>query len=116
MTTYAVALLHDIRPGLWLPRYLSWIDATLAPFGGRFLVHGDPPEVLEGDWHGDLIVIAFPDRAAAKAWYASPAYGKILPLRRANATGPVILVDDVGPDHRATDVLIRLGLADPRPA
>jgi len=61
--------------------------------------------VLEGAWSGDLIIIAFPDREKAAAWYASPAYQAIMKLRRDNSEGDVILVDGVGEDHRATDIL-----------
>jgi uncharacterized protein (DUF1330 family) len=85
--------------------YLERIDATLAPFGGRFLIHGSKVEVLEGNWAGDLIVIAFPDREAARSWYVSPAYREILPLRTDNSEGEVILVDGVAEDHRASDIL-----------
>ena len=54
---------------------------------------------------GDLIVIAFPDRAALDAWYASDAYRRILPLRTENSAGDVVFVDGVGTSHRALDVL-----------
>ncbi|MEX0922714.1 MAG: DUF1330 domain-containing protein [Rhodovibrionaceae bacterium] len=105
MTSYAVAHLREVSLGEEIVAYVSRIDATLVPFGGRFLVHGDKAEVLEGAWPGDLIVIAFPDRASAEAWYASPAYQEILPLRLRNSQGDVVLVDGVGPEHRATDIL-----------
>ena len=59
----------------------------------------------EGASPGTLIVIAFPDQASAAAWYQSPAYQAILPLRTANADGSVFLIDGVDPDHRATYVL-----------
>lgn len=105
MTAYAVAVLHDVSFGPDIVRYLEQIDATLAPFGGRFLVHGGAKTVLEGDFPGDLIVISFPNRERAVAWYGSPAYQSILPLRLAHAAGPVVLVDGVSDDHRATDIL-----------
>lgn len=105
MTSYAVAHLRDVQLGPDIVAYLQAIDATLAPFGGRFLIHGGEKELLEGTWPGDLIVIGFPDRAAARAWYASPAYQAILPLRTRNSTGDIILIDGVGDDHRATDIL-----------
>lgn len=105
MTTYAVAHMQSVQIGPAIVEYLQRIDATLAPFEGRFVVHGDAPEVLEGEFPGQLIVIAFPSREQAKGWYASPAYREILPLRLEHSTGPAILVDGVGPDHRATDVL-----------
>ncbi|MGI5130581.1 DUF1330 domain-containing protein [Pseudonocardia sp. CA-107938] len=110
MTTYGIAHLRDVVPGAGITEYLERIDATLEPFGGRFVVHGDRPRVVEGEFDAALVIIAFPDRAAAEAWYASPAYRAILPLRTENSRGDVFLVDGVGPDHRATDVLALLGL------
>jgi len=105
MTTFAVAHLRSVTMGPAIVDYLERIDATLAPFGGRFVLHGEPVEPLEGVFEGDLVIIAFPDRASARAWYRSPAYQAILPLRTENADGVVFLVDTVGGKHRATDIL-----------
>jgi uncharacterized protein (DUF1330 family) len=107
MTCYAVGLLHDVRMGPEIVAYLEAIDATLAPFDGRFLIHGGARDTLEGECDDDLIVIAFPDRAAAVAWYASPSYRAILPLRLWNVRGAVFLIEGVEDDHRATDILLR---------
>ena len=85
--------------------YLERIDATLAPFGGRFLVHGGRVEVVDGGWPGHLIVIEFPDRARADAWYHSAGYQEILALRTDNSRSDVIIAEGVGSDHRATNVL-----------
>ena len=105
MSAYAVAHLRKVDLGPEIVAYLEQIDATLAPFGGRFLIHGGEKTVLEGCWPGDLIVIAFPDRRKAHAWYASTAYQRILALRKDHAEGDVIIVDGVSPGHRATDIL-----------
>ena len=43
--------------------------------------------------------------AQAHAWYKSDAYQEILALRTDNSRSDIILVNGVGPDHRATDVL-----------
>ncbi|MCV0396029.1 MAG: DUF1330 domain-containing protein [Rhizobiaceae bacterium] len=97
---------QDVVMGDDIVAYLQGIDATLEPFGGRFLVHGGGDmKVLEGELPGDLIVIAFPDRAAAEGWYASAAYRDILPLRTRNSKGVAVLIDGVDADHKATDVL-----------
>jgi uncharacterized protein (DUF1330 family) len=105
MPAYAIAHLRTVRFGPDIVRYLELIDATLEPFGGRFIVHGGPVDVREGEWPGDVIVIEFPDRERATAWYESSQYQEILPLRTGNADGTAILVDGVSRDHRATDVL-----------
>jgi uncharacterized protein (DUF1330 family) len=105
MSTYAIAHLRSVQLGPDIVRYLERIDATLEPFGGRFIVHGGAIDVREGEWPGDVIVIEFPDRQSATGWYESLAYQEILPLRTGNSDGIAILVDGVTPDHRATDVL-----------
>jgi uncharacterized protein (DUF1330 family) len=105
MTAYAVGHLRNVRMGPAIVEYLQRIDGTLAPFGGRFIIHGDRPDVKEGNWAGDLIVIAFPDRASADAWYASPAYDAVKRLRSDNSDGEIFLIDGVDADHKATDVL-----------
>ncbi|GAA4604629.1 DUF1330 domain-containing protein [Actinoallomurus liliacearum] len=103
MAGYAIGHLHDVGPGI--VEYLERIDATLEPYGGRFIIHGAKPDVREGDWSGDLIVIEFPDLQAAQAWYGSAAYREIIPLRADNSRGVILLIDGVDRDHRATDVL-----------
>ena len=72
MPTLAVAHLRNVTMGPAIVEYLQRIDGTLAPFGGRFLVHGARPEQVEGTWTGDLVIVRFPDRESARAWYASP--------------------------------------------
>lgn len=110
---YVIGYLQDVRFGDDIARYLATIDATLAPFGGRFLIHGGELTPLEGAWDGDLIIIAFPDRGSALAWYRSPAYQEILTLRTTNSEGIVTVVDGVGPDHRAREKLAELLAAAP---
>ncbi|WP_411036647.1 DUF1330 domain-containing protein [Shinella sp. BYT-45] len=108
MKTYALAHLRSVTMGPDIVAYLEAIDATLMPFGGKFVLHGDGNKrVLEGTFAGDVILLSFPDRKAAEAWYASPAYQAILPLRTRNSEGDVLLIDGVEDDHRATDILGR---------
>ncbi len=105
MSAYGIAHLRSVDFGPGIIEYLQRIDATLEPYEGRFIVHGAKVEVLEGQWPGDIVVIAFPDLTAARAWYASPAYQAILALRTDNSHGDVILVPGCASDHRSTDLL-----------
>ena len=100
MPAYAVPHLREVAMGPAIVEYLQRIDATLEPFGGRFIV-----EVWEGAWPGHLIIIEFPDRERARAWYESSAYQEILPLRTNNSEGDVVVAEG----HRATDVLANSG-------
>jgi uncharacterized protein (DUF1330 family) len=105
MSAYAVAHMRQVTMGPPVVEYLERIDATLAPFGARFVVHGGKADVMEGTWPGHLIVIEFPDRAQAHAWYHSAAYQQIVALRTDNSDSDLIIVEGVDSDHRATDVL-----------
>ncbi|WP_127783645.1 DUF1330 domain-containing protein [Rhodococcus sp. X156] len=105
---YAVAFLEDVRFGPEIQRYLETIEATLQPFGGEWLVHGSPPEILEGSWSGALVVIGFPSLAAARAWYHSPAYQEILGLRTTNSVSRALVVEGVPAGYHPTDTLAKL--------
>jgi uncharacterized protein (DUF1330 family) len=105
---YAIAYLKDVRFGEEIIDYLQRIDETLAPYGGRFLVHGGALTPAEGTWDGDIVVIAFPDLAAATQWYESPGYQEILPLRTTNSTSVAVIVEGVPAGYRAVDGLAHL--------
>jgi uncharacterized protein (DUF1330 family) len=105
MPGYAIGHLRNVRFNEEIVEYLERIDATLEPFGGEFLIHGAREECMEGNWVGDLIVIAFPSLGDARDWYFSPAYQEIAPLRSRNADGEILLIDGLEGRHRATDVL-----------
>jgi uncharacterized protein (DUF1330 family) len=105
MAAFAIGHLRNVQMGPAIVEYLRRIDATLEPFNGRFIIHGATPEVQEGERVGDLIGIEFPDIERARAWYRSAAYQEIVPLRQQGSDGEILLIDGVGEDHRATDIL-----------
>ncbi|WP_159944287.1 MULTISPECIES: DUF1330 domain-containing protein [unclassified Nocardiopsis] len=99
MTGYAIGHLRPADIHDDVIEYMERIQSTLDPFGGRFLVHGAPVEVREGSWEGGLVLIGFPSIERARAWYESPAYQEIIPLRADHIEGDIVLVEGVGPDH-----------------
>ncbi|MFB6810996.1 DUF1330 domain-containing protein [Streptomyces sp. NPDC056387] len=102
MTAYAIA---HMRPGAVnedVLRYIEEIQSTMDPFEGRFLVHGAQAEVMEGPFPGTVVVLGFPDIERARAWYASPAYRALAPLRTRHIPGELILVDGVPPGYDAS--------------
>lgn len=105
MPAYAVALIRETRFNDEVVEYLRRIDETLAPYSGRYIVHGGPYVPLEGAWSGDLVVIEFPSMAQAQEWYDSDAYAAIRKFRTANTEGDVLLVQGVAAGHKAVDIL-----------
>ncbi|UUZ60845.1 DUF1330 domain-containing protein [Nocardioides sp. B-3] len=72
---------------------------------GASPVHGGEVDGVEGVWDGDVIVIEFPDRETARAWYDSAIYRAILPLRTEHSNGIAAIVGGVPRGYRATDGL-----------
>ncbi|ANH94897.1 MULTISPECIES: DUF1330 domain-containing protein [unclassified Streptomyces] len=112
MTAYAIAHLRDAAPHPETAEYIERITATFAPYGGRFLVHATAHEVKEGAWPGHVVVIGFPGITEARAWWDSPAYREIAPLRSRHVEGDIILVAGVpeGYDPAATARAMREAL------
>ena len=108
MTAYAIAQLRRVDQNAEIAEYLMRIDDTLAPHEGKFLVHGTTPEVIDGDFPGFVVVIGFPDVASAYAWYNSPGYQAILPLRLNNSDGGAVIVDGCPEGYRASKYLAKL--------
>jgi uncharacterized protein (DUF1330 family) len=104
MPAYALAHLRTPRLHPEVLEYLERIQETLDPFSGRFIVHGATVEVREGTWPGTIVIIEFPDVDRARAWYDSPAYQQILPLRTDHIEGDAIIVEGVGPDHDSAEM------------
>ena len=93
MTAYVVVQ-ESIQDQEMFDAYRKDVPATVAAHGGRFIVRGGTLTVVEGEWKlPRLVIIEFPTRAAAEAWYASPAYRKLLPLRLKSSTGNMVIVD-----------------------
>lgn len=74
--------------------YASRVPATIQAAGGQYLVRAGHTTQLEGHSQGDRqVVLEFPSRAAAEAWYHGDTYQAILPHRLQNSTGSLMVVD-----------------------
>lgn len=81
-----------------LDRYRAQYTTKGAPavdqYGGRFLVEGGAPEVMEGDWAPKrMAIVEFPDAEAARRFYNSPEYTKAREARKGIANFNMILVE-----------------------
>jgi uncharacterized protein (DUF1330 family) len=60
--------------------------APVVEYGGKVLAVDEDVHVLEGTWHGTrTVVVEFESVEKAQAWYDSPGYQAVLPLRQAAA-------------------------------
>lgn len=92
MSAYIVAVI-DVHDPEGYKAYAARAPEVLARYGGRYLVRGAAPEVKEGEWPIDrLVVLEFPDVEAANRFYHSPEYQEITPLRQAASKGAVAVL------------------------
>jgi uncharacterized protein (DUF1330 family) len=69
----------------------------VARHGGRFIVRGGAVTSLEGGWDPQrVVVIEFPDVAAARGWYDDPDYQPLKADRQAHSETRIILVEGAG--------------------
>ena len=77
--------------------YRTRAAASIAKYGGRYLVRGGAIEPLEGNWSPrTIIVVEFPDVERARTWYRSPEYAAALEARDEALSRNLILVDGIG--------------------
>jgi uncharacterized protein (DUF1330 family) len=107
MSAYGMAHIRTIDFNEEVVEYLRRIDATLPDYEGRFIVHGQIPEVLDGTFEGVIVVIEFPDVERARAWYESEPYAAIAPYRINNSDGGAFVVDGVDEDYRAESYIAK---------
>lgn len=93
MPAYVIAEVEVTNPAGY-ETYRPLAGASVAQYGGKFVVRGGKAELIEGTQPpARMVVIEFADIDAAKRWYNSPEYQDALKIRLANSTGRVLLVE-----------------------
>lgn len=93
MAAYVINDMEITDPGVF-EQYRRMSPATVAQYGGRFLVRGGAVHPLEGRWLPKrLVVLEFDSVARAQAWIDSPEYAPARRLRQASARSSMILVE-----------------------
>ena len=95
MPAYIVVQVNVTEPAGY-DEYKKMVPASLAAYGGKFVVRGGACETLEGSWApGRLVVLQFPSVAKAKQWWASDEYRDAKALRQRTAKTEMIVVEGV---------------------
>jgi uncharacterized protein (DUF1330 family) len=95
MTVYAIAQL-TITDRAAYNRYQSRFMGVMNRYKGRVLAADEHPQVVEGQWDREkLVLLSFPDEAAFREWADSPDYQQIVKDRKAGSTAVVLLVKGI---------------------
>jgi uncharacterized protein (DUF1330 family) len=105
MSAYLISQVEVIEPDAW-NQYRSIAAPAIAQYGGRYLVRGASPEVIEGDWappHAEtqvIIVSEFPSMQHLHDWYSSAEYAPALAIRQTAVKRRLLFVDGVSAPPR----------------
>ncbi|MBU3650981.1 MAG: DUF1330 domain-containing protein [Limnohabitans sp.] len=92
---YLIANVRVTNPEQYA-EYRKWSSAAFEAHNAEILVRGGAVEVIEGDWTPERVVIVrFPDMAAAHAFYNSPEYGKARTAREGAAIMRLVFVEGI---------------------
>jgi uncharacterized protein (DUF1330 family) len=95
MAAYVIADIEVTDPARFA-EYRQHVPATLAAYGGRFLVRGGEHEVVEGNWMPRrLVMLEFPSLAQARQWYDSEEYRGPKAMRLAASNANLVFVGGV---------------------
>ena len=101
MPAYVVAMISVHDPETYR-QYTARTPGTLEKHGGRFLTRGGAVTALEGkDFDGRMVILEFPDKASADAWYADPDYAEARQFRHAASTAHLFALQE-GPSAPTT--------------
>ena len=95
MPAYVIADVTTTVPAT-MDEYRKQVPATVAKFGGRFLVRGGAVQTVEGGWTPSrIVVIEFPTLARAREWYDSAEYAGPRDLRIKAGRTNMVMVEGV---------------------
>jgi len=81
-----------------MEEYRKHVPATLAKYGGRFIVRGGAHQAVEGDWKPKrLVVLEFPSMEQAKRWYDSEEYREPKAMRLRAGSANLVMVEGIQP-------------------
>jgi len=87
----------EVTDAAALQKYGAKVPETLASFNHQYIIRGGKTKSLEGDPPKGIIVIAFDSMEKAQAWYDSPAYDAIKPIRIGSTKSRVFIAEGVAP-------------------
>ena len=95
MAAYLFANVEVTDPVVY-EQYRQQVPATIAAYGGRYLVRGGAVEVLEGGGvPSRVVILEFPDMARLRAFYRGPEYAPLLALRLRSTRSTVAAIEGV---------------------
>tara|TARA_R110001592_G_C12892997_1_gene725855 strand:+ start:313 stop:603 length:291 start_codon:yes stop_codon:yes gene_type:complete len=95
MAAYIIAF-AAVKDRNKLADYSASAGPTIGPAGGALVARTKVIDTIAGDFSADAaLILKFDTADAARAWYDSPEYQKLIPLRDEGMVANFVLVEDV---------------------
>jgi len=95
-TGFYIAEVSDVTNQDEFNIYAAGVPATIAQYGGRYLVRGGKTQSLEGEPPKRIfVIVTFESAEAARKWYDSPEYSALKPMRQRSAKARGFIVEGV---------------------
>lgn len=95
MRAFVIVEISIHNPELY-EEYKKLTPASIASYGGKFVVRGGRTVTMEGNWNPQRIVVTeFPSVEKAVEWWHSEGYEKARKIREASADTKMIIVEAI---------------------
>jgi len=93
MSAYVIVNI-DVHDAEAYEEYKAKVPALIRKHGGEYVIRGGKFVVMEGDWQPSrLVLLRFPDMAAAQAMFDDPEYQTLKELRQRAAQTDLVIVE-----------------------
>ena len=93
MSAYVIADIEVLEP-VGYEEYRQLAPATIAAHGGRYVARGGATRLLEGSRQPHrTVLLEFPSMAQFQAWWDSPEYQAIRPIRERTTRSHLIVTE-----------------------
>ncbi|SEF66669.1 DUF1330 domain-containing protein [Algoriphagus boritolerans] len=83
----------NIQDPLVYEEYKKLTPSSVEAYGGKFVIRGNPVQVMEGSWNYDrLVLLEFPSKEIALEWYNSKEYQKAKKIREKASSANFFIV------------------------
>jgi len=94
MSVYMIVETKEVMDKRKYSEYIQRVPQTIEKFGGRYLARGGQVNVVSGEWNPErVIIVEFESRDKFNAWWNSPEYRAVAPLRELSTKTNAIVVE-----------------------
>lgn len=96
MPVYMIVEAKEVMDKEKYGEYIRKVPQTIVKFGGKYLARGGQVTVVSGEWDPSrLIMVEFESMDKFRAWWNSPEYRAIAPLRECSTKTNAVVIEGV---------------------